>query len=516
LGHSVGFTVDPRKDEPIHRQIFDQIVSRIQTRAFPPGYKLPPTRALADELGTHRNTIARAYADLEEAGFVCGSVGRGTFVEEARQRAERRTRGPLSTSTAPSPSVAMPWASLVARGARPEILGRAERYARRIDGRDVVNLARMQPSHDLLPADLMRRCMSRALAQHGAKAMSYAPSEGVPRLREQIAEELSSRGVPATAEDVLVTSGSQQGLDLVARTLVNPGETVLVESTTYSGGIDLFTLAGARLVPLICDEDGPDPAALEHVHRADVKALYLMPTGHNPTGRTMSAERRRALVAWARASAIPIIEDDFVAGLSLEEREEPPHLRALDGEVIHLSTFSKRLIPSLRLGYVVMPAALRPSLRSMKRVVDIASSATLQHALAEFMERGYLHAHTLRVTREYRARRDALVTALRRAMPDEVTFRVPTHGIVLWLTLPRTIDPDAIYEEALRQGVLVSPSPMWSVERDATPGLRLAFCAEPEERLVEGAKRLGKAFKNVIARGPGRGQQDEGRVLEAV
>src|SRR5262249_47521775 len=137
-------------------------------------------------------------------------------------------------------------------------------------------------------------------------------------------------------DDVLITSGSQQGLDLVARTLVNPGETILVESTTYSGAIDLFTLAGARLVPVACDEDGPLRDALERVNRSDVKALYVMPTGHNPTGRTMSAERRRALVEWSRAAAIPIIEDDFVAGLSLEEREEPPHLRALDGDVIHL------------------------------------------------------------------------------------------------------------------------------------------------------------------------------------
>ncbi len=508
MGHSVGLEVDPRKDEPIHRQIFDQIVARIQTRAFPPGYKLPPTRVLARELATHRNTVARAYADLEAAGFVCGSVGRGTYVEEARPEAR--------TAARPQPAQAMPWTSLVARAARPDVLARAERWARRVDGRDVVNLARMQPSEDLLPAELMRRCMTRVLAEHGARAMSYAPPEGVPRLREQIARELSSRGVPATPEDVLVTSGSQQGLDLVARTLVNPGETVLVESTTYSGAIDLFTLAGARLVGLPCDDDGPDPGALERVNRSDVKALYLMPTGHNPTGRTMSAERRRALVEWSRGAAIPIIEDDFVAGISLEDREEPPHLRALDGDVIHISTFSKRLIPSLRVGYVVAPEALRGSLRSMKRVVDLSSSAILQHALAEFIERGYLRAHMTRTTREYRARRDALVGALRHAMPEEVTWHVPTHGIVLWLALPPGLDADLAYEEALRQGVLVSPSTMWSVEPRPSPALRLAFCAEPEGRLVEGARRLGKALKLLLARTPVRTHERERRVLEAV
>jgi DNA-binding transcriptional MocR family regulator len=511
LGHNVGFKVDPRKDEPIHRQIFDQIVARIQTRAFPPGHKLPPTRVLARELATHRNTVARAYADLEAAGFVCGSVGRGTFVEDAALRAaSSEVRAP--TASPPKP---MPWVSIVSRAAQPEILDRAERWARRVDGRDVINLARMQPSDDLLPAELMRRCIGRALAEHGSRAMSYAPPEGVPRLREAIAQDLASRGVPAAIDDILVTSGSQQGLDLVARTLVNPGETVLVESTTYSGAIDLFSIAGARLVPVACDEDGPDPDALRHLNRSDVKALYTMPTGHNPTGRTMSAERRHALVSWSRLAGVPLIEDDFVAGLALDDRDGPPHLRALDGEVVHISTFSKRLIPSLRIGYVVIPPALRASIRSMKRIVDLSSSAVLQHALAEFIERGYLRAHMARTTREYRTRRDALVGSLRRSLPSEVGFHVPTHGIALWLRIPATLDVDAVHTEALRQGVLVSPGAMWSIDRDASPGIRLTFCAEPEERLVEGARRLGKILKAMLARAPTREQRDV-RVLEAV
>jgi GntR family transcriptional regulator/MocR family aminotransferase len=506
LGHSVGFRLDPRKDEPIHRQIFDQIVARIQSRAFPPGYKLPPTRVLSQELATHRNTVARAYADLEAAGFVCASVGRGTYVAELK---EERVVPANARAAGAQP---LPWSALISRGARPEILARAERWARRAGGREMINLARMQPADDLLPGDLMRRCIARTLAEKGAQAMSYGPPEGQPRLRELVAEELVSRGVPVTADDVIITSGSQHALDLVARTLVNPGETILVESTTYSGAIDIFTLAGARLVPLPCDSEGILPDALERARRSDVKAVYVMPTGHNPTGRTMSADRRRALVAWSRASATPIIEDDFVAGLSLEERQEPPHLRALDGDVIHVSTFSKRLIPALRLGYVVAPPALRAALRSMERVVDLGSSAITQHALAEFIERGYLRAHMARVTREYRSRRDTLVAALRKHLPEDVEVSVPTHGIVLWVSLPKTIDPDAVYEEALREGVLVSPSPMWSVDRNGGPGLRLAYCSEPSARLAEGAKRLGKALKPLLA----RRAADVPRVLEAV
>jgi GntR family transcriptional regulator/MocR family aminotransferase len=505
LGQSVGLAIDPRKDDPIYRQIFDQVVARIETRAFPPGFKLPPTRVLARELSTHRNTVVRAYADLESAGFVRSTVGRGTFVDAAQKAARPRQKAEaVGTSVA--------WASLASRAAKSEVLVRAERYPRRAENRDVVNLARMQPSIDLLPDELMRRCVGRALAEHRGHAMTYAPPEGIPRLREQIARELASRGVPTNADDVTVTSGSQQALDLLARALVDPGDAVLVDATTYSGAIDVFTLAGARLVTVPGDAEGPDPAALERASRQGVKALYVMPNGHNPTGRTMSTERRRAIVAWSRASGVPIIEDDYCAGLDLDDGA-PAYLRALDGDVIHLSTFSKRLVPALRIGYVVAPPQLRATLRSLKRVVDLGTSPVNQHALAEFMERGYLRAHMARVVREYKKRRDVLSEALRRALPSSVTFDRPTHGVVMWIRFPRGVDPDAVHAEALREGVLVTPTAVWAADATAEAGVRLAFCAEPSDRLAIGARRLAKAIKTVMTKSSKR---PDGNVLEMV
>jgi DNA-binding transcriptional MocR family regulator len=413
----------------------------------------------------------------------------------------------------------MPWPTLVAHDARPEVVTRAERWTVPGDRKDLINLARMQPSPDLLPEEAFRRCLARVFAAHGADAMSYAPYEGLPALRERIAEELAARGVPATADDVLVTSGSQQALDLVARALVNPGDTVLVEATTYSGALDIFALAGARIVPVACDDDGPDPSALARLARPDVKALYVMPTGHNPSGRTMSADRRRAIVDWSRGSRIPIIEDDFVAGIALDdaaERIAPPHLRALDGEVIHLSSFSKRLIPGLRIGYVVAPPAIRKTLRGIKRIVALGSSSILERGLAEFMDRGYLRAHMTRTTREYRRRRDALVGALERNMPAGVRWSVPTHGIVLWVDLPPVLDADAVHAEALREGVFVSPSGMFSPDPSAPPGLRLSFCSESPARLAEGGRRLARAVKTLLARAPARSTVDAAPMMEAV
>lgn len=506
MDQAVGLAIDPGKDEPIYRQLFDAVVSRIESGAFPHGFKLPPSRTLARELAVHRNTVARTYADLEAAGFVSSTVGRGTFVEAKAQQPRLR---PSAATGTPPPEVAasrIAWGALLSASAKPELLGRAERYARRIEGRDVVNMARMQPSLDLLPDVLLRRSVERVLVREGAAGLAYAPPEGVPALREQIAIDLTSRGVPASADDVLVTSGSQQALDVVARSLVNPGDAILVDNTTYSGAIDIFTVAGARLIAVPSDDDGPDMAALERLSRPDVKAFYVMPNGANPTGRTLGIERRRALVEWSRRSGIPLIEDDYGAGITLDDDGAFPSLRALDGDVIHVSTFSKRLAPALRLGYVVCPAGLRSALRSMKRVMDLGASAILQHALADFIERGLLRAHMRRILPAYRERRDALEDGLRRAVPAHVRWLRPTHGVVLWLRLPPGLDADAVYEASLRAGVLVSPSPLWTVGgRDAAPlesGVRLAFCAEPPERLALGARRIGKVLHALLDMAP--------------
>lgn len=493
---SVGIQLDPsNKQLPLHRQLFDEVVTRIQARAFPAGYKLPATRALAEELGLHRNTVARAYAELEAAGFVSSTVGRGTFVEPLAQPS------PPAAPNGGPPKLEISWSALLSRAARSEALSRGERQGRRLEQpAGTINLARMEPAAELIPEALLRRCIVHALAGRGSHALGYArPAEGTERLREQIAFDLVERGVPVRAEEVIVTSGSQQGLDLIARALLNPGDTLLVEPTTYAGAIDLFTLAGARLVPVPMDTDGPDVSALDRLVRPEVKGLYLMPNAHNPTGRTLGAARRRALIEWSRASGVPLIEDDYAAGIALDDGENPPHLRALDGDVIHVSTFSKRLAPALRVGYIVAPAALRPVLIGVKRVVDLGTSAAMQLGLAEFIERGYLRAHGSRMRQIYRGHRDALAQALRQHLPATCSWQLPTHGVVLWVRLPDGVDPERVGAEAQRRGVLVGPSPLFAVGNRVEPGVRLIFSAEPAERLVEGARRLGKAIEQVLA-----------------
>jgi DNA-binding transcriptional MocR family regulator len=372
----------------------------------------------------------------------------------------------------------------------------------------------MQPSPDLLPTELLRRCLEHVMKTRGAKLLGYAPRDGLPRLREQIAGDLARQGLPASADDVVVTTGSQQALDLVARTLINPGDTFLVDEFTYTGALSILGTAGARLVGVPSDHEGPDLGALERFERAGAKGFYLMPNHSNPTGRRISTARREALVAWSHRAGVPLIEDDYAADLNLEDSSLPPALRSLDGDVIYLSTFSKRLIPGLRIGFLVCPPALRPHLLAIKQTTDLCTSPILQEALAEFLERGYLRAHLSRTLPEYRRRREALEKGLAAHLPPTLRWQRPQAGVTLWLPLPPAYPPVAVFEEAQRNGVLVTPSVLSSVDpqQPSQAGVRLVFSAESAIRLAEGARRLGRALATVRD----RETQDRQRPRQAI
>jgi 2-aminoadipate transaminase len=483
--------LDPGTGVPLYQQLFDAIAQRIGSGALAHGARLPPTRTLAERLGAHRNTVVRAYRALEEAGFIAGTVGRGTYVQRSRT-------APALAAVPAAGTAGIAWGSLMSRQSGAEPLQRAERFAQQLAGPRAIHLSRMQPSEDLLPDQLFRRCLDHVLTTMGPKALNYAPRAGVPRLREQIALDLAHQGVSAAPDDVIVTSGSQQALDLLARLLVNPGDALIVNTATYTGALSAFALAGARLITVPNDDEGPDLSVLERLAQSGAKGVYLMPGCQNPTGLAISTPRRRALIDWSRRCGVPLIEDDYVSDLHLDG-EPPPPLRAFDGDVIYVGTYSKKLIPALRVGYVVAPPALRPRLESLKHATDLGC-ALIQHALAEFLERGYLRAHLERVVPEYRTRRAALERALLEHLPPSIRWQRPGAGLLLWIPLPAGIDPLAVFEAAREEGVLVMPSTMTQAGDSAEAGVRLTFCGEPAERLTEGARRLGRALTRVVER----------------
>ncbi|MFH1746039.1 MAG: PLP-dependent aminotransferase family protein [Planctomycetota bacterium] len=486
-----GIHIDPERGEPIYRQIYQQIVERIRAGHYPAGHRLPPTRELARELSTNRNTVVRAFDELEASGLVHSEVGRGTFVSE-----QPRTVRPVEAAGRPE----LPWNSLVSRVADAEPLGRLDRFVRWLHAGDLINLAGMYPSAELLPADPLRHCIDHVLREHGASILGYAPRQGVPRLRAQVAERLRQEQIMVTQDDVVITTGSQQALDLIARALIDPGDTLFVDEYTYPGALNAFATAGGRIIGVASDDQGPNMSALRRLARDGAKGFYLMPDCVNPTGASISAARRKELINWSHEAAIPLIEDDYGADLDLNGGPRPIALRAMDPEVLYVGTFSKRLIPALRVGYLICPPALRQRIIALKHGLDLGTSALLQHALAEFIARGYLRTHLRRTLPAYRARRDALLTALRQHLPPEVRWEKPSRGLFVWLELPTGDDPELVFEEAQRQGVLISPGTLHSVHVPAKCGLRLTFCAEPPDRLVEGARRLGVALKAILDR----------------
>lgn len=492
--------------EPLYRQLFDAIAGRIERGAFAPGHRLPPTRSLAGQLGTHRNTIVRAYRALEDAGFVVSTVGRGTFVRDVpgRRGAAQGARPPQAGGIA--------WGSLFSEASGAEALSRRERLRPLPDARAAINLGGMQPAADLLAADQLKRCFDHVLRTRGGRVLGYAPRGGVPRLRALIAEDLTRHGVSARMDDILVTSGSQQALDLLVRALVDPGDAVLVSASTYAGAINTLQVGGARPIPVPGDAEGPSMAALSRLTHAGAKALYLMPNSQNPTGRCISARRRVELVEWSRRYGVPLIEDDYVSDLHLDAPPPPP-LRSLDGDVVYIGTYSKKLIPALRIGYVVAPQALRSRLEALKSATDLGTSGLMQHALAEFLERGYLRAHLARIVPEYRTRRDALEAGLRRTLPAEIGFRRPEVGLIQWLDLPPELDCDLVYDRCAQAGVVVMPSSVNRVGEGAEHGIRLCFCAESPERLTEGGLRVGQVIAELLAE---RGHMRGGPRMEVI
>lgn len=493
MTQNLGLRTDPHSRVPLYRQIAEQVASRIRNGTMPPGFRLPPTRALAEQLGTNRNTIVSAFDHLTQRGLLVSMVGRGTFVAD--------TTEPTLGAAAP-PTSELPWSALVSRATEAASLQHVDRLRRlsaQSSRKDLINLQRMQPADDLIPVDAFRRCVQHALRTVGAGALGYAPREGLPRLREAVATDLARRQVPVHPDEMLITTGSQQALDLVARVLVDPGETFLVQNATYTGAIHVLNAAGARLVGVPDDDEGPDMVALERLGRAGPKGFYLMPNGQNPTGRSISANRREALVAWSHRAGVPLVEDDYCADLDLDGVPNPPSLRALDGQVLHLGTFSKRLIPALRIGYVAFPPALRQHLAGLKHAMDLGSSLLLQHALAEFLERGNLRAHLRHVLPAYRERRGALEAGLRKHLPPGVDWSRAHRGVATWLSLPAGVDPESVFTAGLHHGVVVSPDVLFTVYGQER-GIRLTFCAENPTRLTLGAKRLGKALVEVISR----------------
>jgi GntR family transcriptional regulator/MocR family aminotransferase len=487
---ALNLQLDREGPVPLARQIQEQIERLIREKWLGPGVKLPATRELARALGVNRTTVALAYEELVAAGRARAHVGQGTFVV-APPAGEPRLAEAIPAR------VPLDWSRLFSRSAH--IAGTTgERRAALPAGaaRSLISFAAGMPDSDMFPTDAFRRVLNQVVRAEGAALLQYPPGgDGYPPLRAYLAMYLLRFGVEARADEILVVNGSQQGFDLIARTFVDPGDVVAMEQPTYPRAIDVFRAAGAQLVPVPWNREGPSSEALEHVlarHRP--KLFYCQPTAHNPTGLTMTAAAARRILDIAARHHVPIVEDGFDGSLYYGDRRPLP-LRALDrdGLVVYIGTFSKVLFPGLRLGWLVAPPPVVERLKAAKQLADLGTSPLIQAAVHRFCERRLLDRHVARITREYDRRRAAVLEALGRHLPEDVAWTEPRGGFSLLLTLPPGCDAAALLRRALRRGVSFTPGARFFLDGSGEDTARLSFSSVPVLRIDDGIRRLADA-----------------------
>jgi 2-aminoadipate transaminase len=357
------------------------------------------------------------------------------------------------------------------------------------------------PSPDTFPVEPIRDACAKVLRDAPRVALQYAASEGFGPLREWVAAHLAHQGLRVGADQVLITTGSQQGLDLVAKVLIDAGAPVAVETPTYLGALQAFTPFEPNFVSIECDDDGPLPPSMAALasRAPGTRFAYLLPNFQNPTGRVIPRERRAALVQAARSARVPLVEDNPYGDLWFDE-PTPPALSSLWPEgSIYLGSFSKVLTPGFRLGYLVAPPELAPKLLQAKQAADLHTPGFNQRVVYEVVRDGFLDAHVPTIRARYREQRDAMDAALRRHMPAGTTWQAPHGGMFFWLRLPEGLDAMELLESAVAAGVAYVPgAPFYAHAPDAR-ALRLSFVTLSPADIADGVAALGRVFQSAQA-----------------
>lgn len=482
--------LDRQSKVPIYQQIEGFVRQSILSGALAPETRLPAARQLASDLGTSRVTVENAYAVLEADGLVARRAGSGTYVL------------PPGPALASSPGVQRAdwplWQrDVMSAGPLPyeqSLGGQASAHPQPIAFTGFGDPRRF-------PVDDFYKAIKAVMRRDGIAALEYGDMRGYAPLRATIAHVLASQGVQAAPEAVLISSGSQQALALVAQILLHPGDTVLVEQPTYDVALDLFRALHLKIVGCPTDRLGMQVEQLEPLLQQHHPALiYTIPNFHNPTGACLSVPRRRQLIALADRYNIPILEDDFVGDLRYDGRAQPA-LKALDpgGRVMYVGTFSKILMPGIRVGFLVADGPIYDRLAQLKRVNDLMTSTLMQRALEVYVTVGRYQAHVRRSCQAYRKRRDAMIAAIQRHLPA-CGFAPPQGGLFLWLRLPEHVSSMALLPLAAEQGVTYAPGERFFANRaDGERYIRLNFATQTPADIDEGIRRLASAIGRLAA-----------------
>jgi 2-aminoadipate transaminase len=364
----------------------------------------------------------------------------------------------------------------------------------------IISLAGGLPAPESFPVQAMREACQRVLTDTPREALQYAASEGFGPLREWVAQQLGTMGMTVNAGQVLITTGSQQGLDLVGKVLIDAGSRVAVEAPTYLGALQAFAPYEPEFVAVDCDEQGPVPEALGAA--AGARFLYVLPNFQNPSGRSMGAPRRSALAEAAAKHRLPLVEDNPYGELWYDAPPPPPLCAAAGEGAIYLGSFSKVLAPGLRLGYLVAPPALYPKLLQAKQAADLHTPGFNQRVAFEVIRNGFLHTHLPQVRARYKAQRDAMHRALQQHLPAGCRFIVPAGGMFFWVELPNGLDAVALLPQAVEAGMAYVPGAPFYCQAPRLDTLRLSFVTVAPALIEQAVAALGSVLAQALAASP--------------
>ena len=509
---------------PLYVQIRDQLRAMVHTGELRPGDRIPASRELAHSLGVHRTTVANAYAELESEGLIEGHVGRGTFIcnGAAGHDSARPTNGARNghRGFTPAPPTlgngALRWESLFADERGEEALNRI--YPQVADG--AISMVAARPAEEFFPIEELRSCTQAVLKQDGAEILQLGSSDGYEPLKRELLAQLSREGLRLKNEQLLVTAGVQQSLDLLCKAFLRPGDAVVLEDPTYPGSMTVFTAARVRClgVPVRTAAGAPAGIDLDGVEAAlaqnRVKFVLVTPDSQNPTGATLPIESRRRLLELAVRYQVALVEDCIYSRLRFSG-SRVPSLRALDrnGIVIQIDSFSKIAFPGLRVGWCIAPENVIERLRLVKQATDLHTDQLAQATLAEFTRRGCLERHLKKMRRVYEARCEALIRALERHMPEGVEWTRPEGGMCVWVTLPAGYDASELLIHARERGVLFAPGRYFFVQMPRPNVFRLGFAGIDERKIARGVEILADVLREEMRkRQRGGWRRDEARV----
>jgi 2-aminoadipate transaminase len=465
--------LDHEAELPLYRQLCDQIAQQIRSGSLHRGERLPATRELAGQLGLNRTTVSAAYELLETEGLISGQVGRGSFV------------------TGDNPG-RVDWANLLERGDLSPIASPQSAP------RDVISFAVSRPSRDLFPLDEFRASAQTVLARNDlADILQLGSPAGYEPLRRYLLDEARRQHLAGPGDDLLVTNGCQQAMDLIGRVLVRPGDTVAVEDPIYPGLKNLLAGMGAQLSGVLVGPEGMDPVALERVLERDRPRFVVVTSNfQNPMGVTLSTANRRAILEAARRAGVPLIENDAYGEMRYSG-ESLPAMKQLDesGGTVLLRSFSKESFPGLRVGWALGPRPLIDRLRAAKEATDLHTDQLSQAVMLEFAESGRLEAHRARILKAGAERLAATLEGCRAFLPAGSRWTRPEGGMNVWVRLPEPLDAGDLLARAQRAGVTYLPGKFFAVGRLEAGALRLSFAGLTPEAIRRGLEILGTLIK---------------------